>query len=100
MLSNALKQSDVQDVLCLSAGFGMVTPINDLYSIESPSFAKGEKQSRCKLATLYRLVDLFSWARFTSSYITVSITSPSDFAARWLIYASHTLAYLYVSLVL
>ncbi|XP_015247278.1 PREDICTED: gamma-adducin-like, partial [Cyprinodon variegatus] len=58
--------------------FGMVTPINDLYSIESPSFAKGEKQSRCKLATLYRLVDLFSWARFTSSYITVRVNKEQD----------------------
>uniref|UniRef100_A0A672JGB3 Gamma-adducin-like n=1 Tax=Salarias fasciatus TaxID=181472 RepID=A0A672JGB3_SALFA len=55
--------------------FGMVSPVNDLFGIESPSFAKGEKQSRCRLASLYRLVDLFSWARFTSSYITVS-TAP------------------------
>ncbi|TKS85732.1 Gamma-adducin Adducin-like protein 70 [Collichthys lucidus] len=52
---------------------GMVTPVNDLFGIESPSFAKGEKQSRCRLASLYRLVDLFSWARFTSSYITVKV---------------------------
>ncbi|KAM4730393.1 gamma-adducin-like [Anableps anableps] len=58
--------------------FGMVTPVNDLYSIESPSFAKGEKQSRCKLASLYRLVDLFSWARFTSSYITVRVSKEQD----------------------
>ncbi|XP_054590931.1 adducin 3 (gamma) b isoform X2 [Nothobranchius furzeri] len=52
---------------------GMVTPVNDLYGIESPAFAKGEKQIRSKLASLYRLVDLFSWARFTSSYITVKV---------------------------
>ncbi|XP_034538275.1 adducin 3 (gamma) b [Notolabrus celidotus] len=57
---------------------GMVTPVNDLYGIESPSFAKGEKQSRCKLASLYRLVDLFSWARFTSSYITVRVNKEQD----------------------
>lgn len=57
------------------AGFGTVTPVNDLYGNESPSYSKGEKQSRCRLASLYRLVDLFSWARFTSSYITVSTTS-------------------------
>uniref|UniRef100_A0A673AJW9 Gamma-adducin-like n=1 Tax=Sphaeramia orbicularis TaxID=375764 RepID=A0A673AJW9_9TELE len=57
---------------------GMVTPVNDLYGIESPSFAKGEKQSRCKLASLYRLVDLFSWARFTSSYITVRVSKEQD----------------------
>ncbi|XP_031733081.1 gamma-adducin-like isoform X2 [Anarrhichthys ocellatus] len=57
---------------------GMVTPVNDLFGIESPSFAKGEKQSRCRLASLYRLVDLFSWARFTSSYNTVRVTKEQD----------------------
>lgn len=69
-------------------GFGTVTPVNDLYGIESPSYAKGEKQSRCRLASLYRLVDLFSWARFTSSYITVSTTSPSLSTAHLLVYAA------------
>ncbi|CAG6016940.1 unnamed protein product [Menidia menidia] len=59
-------------------GFGMVTPVNDMYSMESPSFAKGEKQSRCRLASLYRLVDLFSWACFTSSYITVKVNIIGD----------------------
>lgn len=55
----------------LSAGLGMVTPINDLYGVESTSMVKGEKLMRCKLASLYRLVDLFSWAHFANSYITV-----------------------------
>ncbi|XP_072246956.1 adducin 3 (gamma) b [Leuresthes tenuis] len=58
--------------------FGMVAPVNDLYGTESPSFAKGEKQSRCRLSSLYRLVDLFSWARFTSSYITVRVSKEQD----------------------
>ncbi|XP_029376777.1 gamma-adducin-like isoform X2 [Echeneis naucrates] len=58
--------------------FGTVSPVNDLYGIESPPFAKGEKQSRCRLAGLYRLVDLFSWARFTSSYITVRVSKEQD----------------------
>ncbi|CAN9499712.1 unnamed protein product [Ophioblennius macclurei] len=58
--------------------FGMVSPVNDLFGIESPSFAKGEKQSRCRLASLYRLVDLFSWARFTTSYITVRVSKEQD----------------------
>lgn len=78
-------------MLCLVTGFGMVTPVNDLYGIESPSFAKGEKHSRCRLASLYRLVDLFSWARFTSSYITVSTTSQSRSSAHLLMYATHGL---------
>uniref|UniRef100_A0A4W5MRG3 Adducin 3 (gamma) a n=1 Tax=Hucho hucho TaxID=62062 RepID=A0A4W5MRG3_9TELE len=50
---------------------GMVTPINDMYGVESTTLVKGEKQTRCKLASLYRLVDLFSWAHFARSYITV-----------------------------
>lgn len=59
-------------MFCLMVlGYGMVTPVNDLYGIESPSFTKGEKHSRCKLASLYRLIDVFSWAKFTNSYITV-----------------------------
>lgn len=57
---------------------GMVTPVNDLFGIESASFAKGEKLNRCRLASLYRLVDLFSWARFTSSYITLRVSKEQD----------------------
>lgn len=51
----------------------MVSPINDLFSAESGSMVKGEKQVRCKLASLYRLVDLFSWAHFSNAYITVRL---------------------------
>ncbi|CAL1577579.1 unnamed protein product [Knipowitschia caucasica] len=57
---------------------GMVTPINDLFGTESASFAKGEKLNRCRLASLYRLVDLFSWARFTSCYITLRVSKEQD----------------------
>nr|XP_046207852.1 gamma-adducin-like [Oncorhynchus gorbuscha]XP_046207853.1 gamma-adducin-like [Oncorhynchus gorbuscha]XP_046207855.1 gamma-adducin-like [Oncorhynchus gorbuscha] len=57
---------------------GMVAPVNDLYGEESPSFTKGEKQCRCKLASVYRLVDLFSWAHFTSSYVTVRVSKEQD----------------------
>lgn len=52
----------------------MVTPINDMYGVESSTMVKGEKLTRCKLASLYRLVDLFSWAHFANSYITVRFT--------------------------
>ncbi|XP_066510300.1 gamma-adducin-like isoform X3 [Hoplias malabaricus] len=57
---------------------GMVTPINDLYATEPSTMVKGEKQTRCKLASLYRLVDLFSWAHFANSYITVRISKEQD----------------------
>ncbi|RVE75643.1 hypothetical protein OJAV_G00000800 [Oryzias javanicus] len=57
---------------------GMVTPINDLYGVESSSMVKGEKLTRCKLASLYRLVDLFSWAHFANSYITGRVSKELD----------------------
>ncbi|XP_016383527.1 gamma-adducin-like [Sinocyclocheilus rhinocerous] len=56
----------------------MVTPINDMFSMESSTMVKGEKQIRCKLASLYRLVDLFSWAHFTSCYVTVRVSKEQD----------------------
>uniref|UniRef100_A0A8C5B4I3 Adducin 3 (gamma) b n=1 Tax=Gadus morhua TaxID=8049 RepID=A0A8C5B4I3_GADMO len=57
---------------------GTVTPVNDLHATEPQTFVKGEKQSRCKLASLYRLMDLFSWARFTSSYATIRVSKEQD----------------------
>ncbi|XP_063054488.1 adducin 3 (gamma) a isoform X2 [Engraulis encrasicolus] len=56
----------------------MVTPINDMFGAETGSLAKGEKQTRCKLASLYRLVDLFSWAHFPTSFITVRVSKEQD----------------------
>uniref|UniRef100_A0A672HHX6 Gamma-adducin-like n=1 Tax=Salarias fasciatus TaxID=181472 RepID=A0A672HHX6_SALFA len=57
---------------------GMVTPINDMYGVESATLVKGEKLTRCKLASLYRLVDLFSWAHFANSYITGRVSKEQD----------------------
>ncbi|XP_076149411.1 adducin 3 (gamma) a isoform X1 [Alosa pseudoharengus] len=56
----------------------MVTPINDMFGTESTTLVKGEKQTRCKLASLYRLVDLFSWAHFPSSFVTVRVSKEQD----------------------
>uniref|UniRef100_A0AAY4DVX5 Class II aldolase/adducin N-terminal domain-containing protein n=1 Tax=Denticeps clupeoides TaxID=299321 RepID=A0AAY4DVX5_9TELE len=57
---------------------GMVTPINDMFGVESSGLLKGEKQARCKLASLYRIVDLFSWSHFNSSYVTVRVSKEQD----------------------
>lgn len=47
-------------------------PINDLRGVESLGFAKGEKLLRCKLAALYRLVDLCGWSHGIYNHISVS----------------------------
>ncbi|XP_064174138.1 gamma-adducin-like isoform X1 [Anguilla rostrata] len=61
-----------------SVGLGIACPINDMFGLELSSLVKGERQTRCKLACLYRLVDLFGWAHFSSSYITVRVTKEQD----------------------
>uniref|UniRef100_A0A4W4H9F1 Class II aldolase/adducin N-terminal domain-containing protein n=1 Tax=Electrophorus electricus TaxID=8005 RepID=A0A4W4H9F1_ELEEL len=50
---------------------GSVSPVNDVCGLEW--FSKAETQSRCKLASLYRLLDLYGYEQFTNAYITVSI---------------------------
>ncbi|XP_031720393.1 adducin 3 (gamma) a isoform X1 [Anarrhichthys ocellatus] len=57
---------------------GMVIPINDLYGVESTTMVKGERLTRCKLASTYRLVDLFSWAHLSNSYITGRVSKEQD----------------------
>ncbi|XP_068607087.1 gamma-adducin-like [Brachionichthys hirsutus] len=57
---------------------GTATPINDLYGVELTTMLKGEKLTRCKLAGLYRLVDLFSWAHFGNAYITGRVSKEQD----------------------
>jgi hypothetical protein len=36
------------------------------------AYAKGEKLLRCKLAAVYRLVDLFGWSQGIYNHITVT----------------------------
>ncbi|NWR42891.1 ADDG protein, partial [Regulus satrapa] len=57
-----------------SLSHGMITPINDLPGVDTSSFVKGEKLTRCKLASLYRLADLFGWAHLPNTYITVRVS--------------------------
>ncbi|XP_063818715.1 gamma-adducin isoform X2 [Pseudophryne corroboree] len=57
---------------------GMVTPINDIHPAVEPLMAKGEKLTRCKLASMYRLADLFGWAHLASAYFTVRVSKEQD----------------------
>ncbi|XP_065602819.1 gamma-adducin isoform X1 [Cyrtonyx montezumae] len=61
-----------------SLSHGMITPINDLPGVDTSSFVKGEKLTRCKLASLYRLADLFGWAHLPNAYITVRVSKEQD----------------------
>ena len=68
-----------QDFLIPSStyyGGGMsavVTPIADIRGSDTLNYSKQERLLRCKLASTYRLVDLFGWNTGIYSFITVSM---------------------------
>ncbi|XP_074025796.1 adducin 1-like protein hts isoform X3 [Leptinotarsa decemlineata] len=55
-----------------------VIPINDIRGIEAMGYAKGEKLLRCKLACLYRLIDLYGWAHGSSTLITARLNQDDE----------------------
>lgn len=79
-----------QDFLIPSSshyGGGMsavVTPIADIRGSDTLNYSKQERLLRCKLASTYRLVDLFGWNTGLYSFITVSTIRISLF--QWNIY--------------
>ena len=48
-----------------------VIPVDDIGNVDPPGYVKGEKELRCKLASLYRLVDHFGWSQAIFNHITV-----------------------------
>ena len=54
----------------------MMTPINDLHTAHSLNLAKGERLMRCKISSVYRLLDLYGWAQLSDTYVTVRSRYP------------------------
>merc|ERR1740119_41034 len=55
-----------------------VIPINDIRGLESMIYAKGEKQLRCKLAAVYRLIDLHGWTQGIYNHVTARIDQDTE----------------------
>lgn len=55
-----------------------VVPINDIRGIEAMGYAKGEKILRCKLAAVYRLIDLYGWTQGTGTLITARLNQDEE----------------------
>ena len=53
-------------------------PINDIRGIDTLNYAKGERILRCKLASLYRVLDLYGWTSGIANYVSVSIGGPDS----------------------
>jgi hypothetical protein len=67
-----LKEFCNLSVLFVFLGSNCVVPINDIRGVESMGYAKGEKILRCKLAAVYRLMDLYGWTQGIYNQISVS----------------------------
>uniref|UniRef100_UPI00358F74A6 alpha-adducin isoform X2 n=1 Tax=Myxine glutinosa TaxID=7769 RepID=UPI00358F74A6 len=62
----------------LNMGLGVVVPVNDLRGSDSSAYAKGEKILRCKLAALYRVMDLFGWSELIYNHISVQVSKEQE----------------------
>ncbi|KAG7480954.1 hypothetical protein MATL_G00061720 [Megalops atlanticus] len=56
----------------------MVTPINDMHGWEPSSMVKGERLMRCKLASVYRLLDLYGWAQLSHTSLTLRVSKEQE----------------------
>lgn len=75
----------ISDIIGASGGRGMgaaqkhcVLPINDIRGVESMAYAKGEKLLRCKVAAVYRLLDLYGWSQAISGHITARLNQDQE----------------------
>ncbi|XP_053211392.1 protein hu-li tai shao-like isoform X5 [Panonychus citri] len=53
-------------------------PINDIRGVDAFNYAKGEKLLRCKLAAVYRLVDLYGWSQSIYNHISVRVSQDQE----------------------
>ena len=55
-----------------------VIPINDIRGIDSMVYAKGEKLLRCKLAAVYRLIELYGWTQNIYNHVTARVSQDTE----------------------
>lgn len=55
-----------------------MVPINDIRGVESMGYAKGEKLLRCKLAAVFRLLDLYGWTQNVGGQMTARLNQDQE----------------------
>jgi len=72
----------LSDVMNIKSGTApsssCVVPINDIRGIDSMVYAKGEKLLRCKLAAVYRLIDLHGWTQGIYNHVTARVSQDNE----------------------
>ncbi|ESO97018.1 hypothetical protein LOTGIDRAFT_115246 [Lottia gigantea] len=63
-----------------SRGFakGPIIPISDIRGVESTGYSKAEKVLRCKLASLYRLIDMHGWTSGIYNHISARVSQEQE----------------------
>jgi len=70
--------SSASSKLAGAAVTGPVIPISDIRGVNSSVYTKGERILRCKLACVYRLMDLRGWTSGIYNHITVRISQEQE----------------------
>lgn len=71
--ASAMEAARRQTTASLTSGVSSaVLPINDLRGVRASRYVLAERQLRCKLASLCRLVDWFKWSQLVHNHISVS----------------------------
>ncbi|XP_022086694.1 gamma-adducin-like isoform X2 [Acanthaster planci] len=53
-------------------------PVADIRGVDSVNYSKGEKILRCKLASLYRLLDLHGWTQLIYNHASLRVSMETD----------------------
>merc|ERR1719334_392133 len=72
--------SDVMNIKSgnTTAPSSCVVPINDIRGIDAMVYAKGEKLLRCKLAAVYRLIELHGWTQGIYNHVTARVSQDTE----------------------
>jgi adducin len=70
---NQMGRANVSEI----AGHVLI-PINDIRGIDTLNYAKGERILRCKLASLYRILDLYGWTNGIANHVSVRLSNDLD----------------------
>jgi len=73
--STFLPSGDISGVTHTNGPLKTIIPISDIRGVDALNYRKGEKVLRCKLASCYRLFDIYSLSSGTHSYITARLGS-------------------------
>jgi adducin len=74
-----LPQARLKHGALFTQGNGPVIPVADFKTDEAiAGYAKGEKLLRCKVASAYRLADMFGWAQGTLGLISARVFTDED----------------------